>query len=71
MASWQFFVISLALSGMFIFRMEQAEAAGKPVTTARKEDVPFIKCRVCEAIAKQLIRQVNRERDRVAPKKVN
>lgn len=64
-------LLLLLLAGVFIFGMEQAEAAGIPVTTARKEDIPFIKCRVCEAMSKQLIRQVNRKRKKIAPTKVS
>lgn len=42
----------------------------KGAVTARKEDVKYIKCGVCEEIVKQLSRQVKKKRDKIAPKKV-
>jgi hypothetical protein len=42
----------------------------KSAVTARKEDVKYIKCGVCEEIVKQLSRQVKKKRDKIAPKKV-
>jgi hypothetical protein len=42
----------------------------KGVVTARKEDVKYIKCGVCEEIVKQLSRQVKKKRDKIAPKKL-
>ncbi|CAI5475799.1 unnamed protein product [Closterium sp. Yama58-4] len=38
---------------------------------ARKEDVPLIKCGVCELLAKNLLRQVREKRQAVAPKKLS
>ncbi|CAI5457660.1 unnamed protein product, partial [Closterium sp. Yama58-4] len=38
---------------------------------ARKEDVPLIKCGVCELLAKNLLRQVREKRQAIAPKKLS
>lgn len=53
-----------------------AIAAAKPSSksapaAARKEDIKFIKCAVCNEIAKQLSQQVNKKRDEVAPKQLS
>lgn len=71
MASCRFstILLLLLLTGVFMFGSEHAEAK-KEVVTARKEDIPFIKCSVCEAIAKQLVRQVKEKREKTASKKV-
>ncbi|KAI3956913.1 hypothetical protein MKX01_000947 [Papaver californicum] len=45
-------------------------SAKKPVLTARKEDIPFIKCQVCEKLASQLYQQVNKKQTQISPKKV-
>ncbi|KAG9137872.1 hypothetical protein Leryth_023374 [Lithospermum erythrorhizon] len=43
----------------------------KPVGVARKEDIPFIKCQVCEVMAKELYRQVQAKQAQISPKKVS
>ncbi|XP_031252383.1 uncharacterized protein LOC116110305 [Pistacia vera] len=45
--------------------------AKKPVTVARKEDIPFIKCQVCEKLASQLYHQVQKKQAQISPKKVS
>ncbi|AES76332.1 hypothetical protein MTR_6g077350 [Medicago truncatula] len=45
-------------------------APKKPVGIARKEDVPYIKCQVCEILAKQLYQQVQSKKAEISPKKV-
>ncbi|KAK4853528.1 hypothetical protein QYF36_010617 [Acer negundo] len=45
--------------------------AKKPVAGARKEDVPYIKCQVCEKLASQLYQQVQNKQTRISPKKVS
>ncbi|MCL7042125.1 hypothetical protein MKW94_015133, partial [Papaver nudicaule] len=45
-------------------------SAKKPVLTARKEDIPFIKCQVCEKLASQLYQQVDKKQTQISPKKV-
>lgn len=41
------------------------------MTVARKEDVPYIKCQVCEKLASQLQQQVLKKQDQIAPKKIS
>ncbi|KAL5771058.1 hypothetical protein ACOSP7_015212 [Xanthoceras sorbifolium] len=45
--------------------------AKKPVTGARKEDIPYIKCQVCEKLASQLYQQVQKKQAQISPKKVS
>ena len=42
----------------------------KPVTSARKEDIPYIKCQVCEKLASELYRQVQKKQSQITPQKV-
>lgn len=42
----------------------------KPATVARKEDIPYIRCQVCEKLAAQLYHQVQKKQVEIAPKKV-
>lgn len=42
----------------------------KPVGVARKEDIPYIKCQVCEKLSKELYRQVQAKEAQISPKKV-
>lgn len=44
--------------------------AKKPVAIPRKEDIPYIKCQVCEKIASQLVQQVQSKQTQISPKKV-
>lgn len=43
----------------------------KPVVGARKEDVPYIKCQVCEKLAAELYQQVQKKQAEIAPKKIS
>ncbi|CAK8533880.1 unnamed protein product [Lathyrus sativus] len=43
----------------------------KLAAVARKEDVPYIKCQVCEILAKQLYQQVQNKRAEISPKKIS
>lgn len=63
-------ILLLLLAGVFISGLEQVNADKKVVATARKEDIPLIKCSVCEVIAKQLVRQVKDKREKAAPRKI-
>ncbi|KAF8387746.1 hypothetical protein HHK36_026401 [Tetracentron sinense] len=44
--------------------------AKKPVSVAKKEDVPYIRCQVCEKLATNLYRQVKMKEAQIAPKKI-
>ncbi|KAM1072742.1 hypothetical protein FF1_017967 [Malus domestica] len=48
-----------------------SECVKKPAAGARKEDIPFIKCQVCEKLASQLHQQVEKKRAEIAPKKIS
>ncbi|KAL9440818.1 hypothetical protein AB3S75_019483 [Citrus x aurantiifolia] len=45
--------------------------AKKPVAGARKEDVPYITCQVCEKLASQLYHQVQKKQAQISPKKIS
>ncbi|XP_021276948.1 uncharacterized protein LOC110411220 [Herrania umbratica] len=45
--------------------------AKKPVAVARKEDIPYIKCQVCEKLASQLYQQVQTKQAQISPKKIS
>lgn len=51
-------------------RIPVSECAKKPVAGARKEDIPYIKCQVCEKLAAQLYHQVQKKQAEISPKKV-
>ncbi|KAL3642928.1 hypothetical protein CASFOL_013743 [Castilleja foliolosa] len=48
-----------------------SQGAKKPVGVARKEDIPFIKCQVCEKLASQLHHQVQSKQAEISPKKIS
>ncbi|XP_057768314.1 uncharacterized protein LOC130988471 [Salvia miltiorrhiza] len=48
-----------------------SHSAKKPVGIARKEDIPYIKCQVCEKLASQIYHQVEAKRAEVSPKKLS
>ncbi|XAR67183.1 hypothetical protein NMG60_11013647 [Bertholletia excelsa] len=43
----------------------------KPAGLARKEDIPYIKCQVCQQLAKQLYQQVEAQQAQISPKKIS
>ncbi|KAF1886657.1 hypothetical protein Lal_00045891 [Lupinus albus] len=43
----------------------------KPVGIARKEDVPYIKCQVCQKLSKELHHQVQKKQAQISPKKIS
>ncbi|KAK6928811.1 hypothetical protein RJ641_005016 [Dillenia turbinata] len=48
-----------------------SNAAKKPVGVARKEDIPYIKCQVCEMLAKELSQQVAKKQAQISPRKIS
>ncbi|KAL5547275.1 hypothetical protein UlMin_006962 [Ulmus minor] len=48
-----------------------SHCAKKPVGVARKEDIPYIKCQVCEKLAAQLYHQVQNKQAQISPKKIS
>lgn len=61
-----FVVVSVVVSAW----LPLSHCSKKPVGIARKEDVPYIKCQVCEKLAKQLYHLVHNKQAEIAPKKV-
>uniref|UniRef100_A0A7N0UYI9 Saposin B-type domain-containing protein n=1 Tax=Kalanchoe fedtschenkoi TaxID=63787 RepID=A0A7N0UYI9_KALFE len=59
-------VISIALA---LARV--SDCAQKQAGAARREDVPYIKCQVCQKLASQLYHQVEKKHAQVAPKKIS
>lgn len=51
--------------------MPTSHCAKKPVGVARKEDIPYIKCQVCEKLASQLYHQVQAKQAEISPKKIS
>ena len=48
-----------------------AQAAdNKYVPSARKADIKYIRCEVCELLVKQILRQFKEKQEKKAPKKV-
>lgn len=61
-----FVVVSVVVAAW----MPLSHCSKKPVGIARKEDIPYIKCQVCEKLAKHLYQQVQNKQAEIAPKKV-
>ncbi|KAL8456496.1 hypothetical protein ACS0TY_034636 [Phlomoides rotata] len=51
--------------------MPVSHCAKKPAGVARREDIPFIKCQVCEKLASQLYHQVQAKQAEISPKKIS
>nr|XP_043624080.1 uncharacterized protein LOC122595718 [Erigeron canadensis] len=51
--------------------MQIADCLKKEGGVARKEDIPFIKCQVCEILSKELYHQVLHKQTNISPKKVS
>ncbi|XP_076924781.1 uncharacterized protein LOC143587355 [Bidens hawaiensis] len=49
----------------------QLSHCAKPAGVARRGDIPFIKCQVCEKLAKELHEQVRSKQTNVSPKKIS
>lgn len=61
----------VVLSALIVFSWVPIyQCAKKPVGAARKEDIPYIKCQVCEKLARQLYQQVQDKQAQISPKKV-
>ncbi|KAJ6355655.1 hypothetical protein OIU77_006107 [Salix suchowensis] len=63
-------VVLVALSAVWIPVSDSAKT-DKPVIVARKDDIPYIKCQVCEKVASQLYRQVQKKQDQISPQKIS
>lgn len=55
---------------MFVCTLAPCCCSKKPDGVARKEDIPYIKCGVCQKLANQLYYQVQSKQQQISPKKV-
>lgn len=55
---------------MFVCTWVPCYCSKKPDGVARKEDIPYIKCGVCQKLANQLYHQVQTKQQQISPKKV-
>lgn len=63
-------LVSVVLVILAIGLIPTFESSKKPSAAARREDIPYIKCQVCEKLAAQLYHQVEKKQAEIAPKKV-
>lgn len=63
-----FVVVSVLLVSAWV---PVSRCSKKPLTVARKEDIPYIKCQVCEKLAAQLYHQVQKKQAEISPKKIS
>ncbi|CAN6179315.1 unnamed protein product [Urochloa humidicola] len=63
-------LLTVALTAVFL-HPAAVEAAGqkKPATAARREDIPYIRCQVCERIAREISSQVAKKQQELPPSK--
>jgi hypothetical protein len=61
-------LLAVALAAVVL---HPAAAAGqkKPATAARREDIPYIRCQVCERIAREISSQVAKKQQALPPSK--
>ncbi|XP_023531313.1 uncharacterized protein LOC111793593 [Cucurbita pepo subsp. pepo] len=64
-------LLSVVLVLLAIAWVPTFECSKKLSAAARREDVPYIKCQVCEKLAVQLYHQVEKKRAEIAPKKIS
>ncbi|KAF5481891.1 hypothetical protein F2P56_002503 [Juglans regia] len=66
---------SLLFVGVYVLLVSAwipvSHCSKKPATVARKEDIPYIRCQVCEKLAAQLYHQVQKKQAEIAPKKIS
>lgn len=62
---------SLFLNILLCSSWIQVSYSSKPAGVARKDDIPFIKCQVCEKLAKELYEQVRDKQAKISPKKIS
>lgn len=64
-------VLNLAALILLISWAQFADCLKKPEAAARKEDIPYIKCQVCQKLASELFSQVQKKKDaQILPKKM-
>ncbi|KAJ7558139.1 hypothetical protein O6H91_04G025900 [Diphasiastrum complanatum] len=70
MAKLQIHLLLLLLLACLCNELAVAKSSSSAIYTSRKEDIKFIRCGICEEIAKELSRQVKKKRDELHPKKL-
>lgn len=63
-------LVTLSVVSTWIPVSESAKT-DKPLIVARKDDIPYIKCQVCEKVASQLYRQAQKKQDKISPQKIS
>ncbi|XP_077211423.1 uncharacterized protein LOC143846755 [Tasmannia lanceolata] len=61
----------ILLSVLLLSLISISHSSKKTVPIARKEDIPFIKCQVCQKLATQLYHQLKKKETQISPKKVS
>ncbi|KAG6492163.1 hypothetical protein ZIOFF_047113 [Zingiber officinale] len=56
---------------LFLLFPHSLASSKKQSAAARKDDIPFIKCQVCEKIAHQIIHQVKQKEAQISPKEIS
>lgn len=65
-------ILAFAISVLLISSWVQvSHCLKKPAGVARREDIPYIKCQVCEKVAAQLYHQVQKKQSQISAKKVS
>ncbi|XP_021750986.1 uncharacterized protein LOC110716647 [Chenopodium quinoa] len=71
MAKPSLIALNLAVLIILISFARISDCLKKPESSARKEDIPFIKCQVCQKLASELYSQVQKKKDaQISPKKI-
>ncbi|KAK2993419.1 hypothetical protein RJ640_021638 [Escallonia rubra] len=65
------FALILLSSMLLLSWAPISHGSKKPVGIARKEDIPYIKCQVCQKLASQLYHQVETKQAEISPKKIS
>jgi ABC-type sugar transport system substrate-binding protein len=62
-------LVAVALAAVLLHPAAAAAGQKKPATAARREDVPYIQCQVCERIAREISAQVAKKQQALPPSK--
>ncbi|GMH03383.1 hypothetical protein Nepgr_005222 [Nepenthes gracilis] len=65
------FIFLLLSAITFSSLVSLSEGLKKPVGAARREDIPYIKCQVCEKVASELYSQVQNKQAEISSKKIS
>ncbi|KAJ8452138.1 hypothetical protein Cgig2_016719 [Carnegiea gigantea] len=68
--SWSV-LLNLALLLCLSSWAPMVECSNNPAAAARKEDIPYIKCQVCEKLASEIVSQVQKKEAQISPKKIS